>query len=201
MSNTIAYDYGDKLYLNITNRCPCHCKFCIRNFGDSVNENESLWLENEPTEDEIKAALSRVDFSAYREVVFCGYGEPTERLDVVIAIGKLIRSTSNIPIRINTNGMSDLINGEKTAEKLADAVDIISVSLNAPTKEEYFDLCAPDFGIDAFDAMLSFARDCKQCAKTVFFSIVDVLDEEKIAACQRLCDEIGIPLRIRKMGM
>lgn len=199
MSNTILYRCGSKLYLNITNRCPCNCRFCIRNNGDGVNENESLWLEHEPSFDELKCAINNIELNQFDEVVFCGYGEPTEKLDILIETARFIKEKSNIPIRINTNGLSDLINNKKTAALLAAYVDIISISLNAPTKEEYNELCDPIFGEASFDAMLSFALDCKKYITTVYFTIVDVLDDGKIDKCKKLCEELGIQLRIREL--
>lgn len=197
MNNTILYNCGSNLYLNITNRCPCNCKFCIRNTGDGINENESLWLEHEPSSDELKNALDNARLTEYDEIVFCGYGEPTERLDVIIEISKYIKEESDIPIRINTNGLSDIINGKETAVLLSPYIDIVSISLNAPTKEEYYELCIPSFGEVSFDAMVSFAKDCKKYIKTVYFTIVDLLEDSKIAECKKLCQELGIQLRIR----
>ena len=78
---TITYEVGGNLYLNITNRCPCACTFCIRTLCDGAYGSDPLWLEHEPSQEEIFAALEQRDLSRYREVVFCGFGEPTERLD------------------------------------------------------------------------------------------------------------------------
>lgn len=199
MSNTILYVYGSKLYFNITNRCPCNCKFCVRNNGGGINENESLWLEHEPSFDELKNAVNNTNLNRFDEVVFCGYGEPTERLDIIIETARFIKQKSDIPIRINTNGLGDLINNKKTAALLSSCIDTVSISLNAPTKEEYDELCRTSFGEIAFDSMLSFALDCKKYIKTVYFTIVDILENDNINKCKRLCEELGIPLRIREL--
>lgn len=197
MGNIVLYEHGANLYVNITNRCPCSCLFCLRDKGNGINEDESLWLLYEPSIDEIKKAVSEVELNKYNEVVFCGYGEPTERLDVLCEVSKYIKEISDITIRLNTNGLSDLINQKKTASLIVPYIDIISISLNAPTKEEYNEICRPVFKEKAFDAVLDFAIDCKKHIDKVFFTIVDVLDEAKTKECKKLCDDLGIELRIR----
>lgn len=205
MSNNILYRHGAGLYINMTNRCPCACKFCLRTGGEGVNENESLWLEREPSGDELKNAISRVDLSQYKEVVFCGYGEPCEKLDVLIDAAEFIKEKSKrenatvIPIRINTNGLSDLINGKKTAALLAPYIDSVSISLNASTNERYVELCKPVFGDKAFEAVQTFALDCKKHIKKVCFTVVDILDADEMNDCKKICDKLGIELRVRKM--
>jgi len=198
---TIAYQIGDSLYLNITNQCPCDCIFCIRNETDGINPGQSLWLDHEPTVAEIKAALSAVDFEAYQEIVFCGYGEPTSRLDVLLDIARFLKETQKLPIRLNTNGLSDLINrscGQKTAPLLAKYIDMISISLNAPDSLYYRDLCNPSFGEASYEAMLQFARDCKAHFSHVTLSVLEnALDKEAMESCRAICDAMDIPLRLR----
>lgn len=103
--DNIAYVLGHTLYLNITNRCPCACDFCIRTHSKSVGTGDNLWLEREPTQTEIMAALAQHDLSQYRELVFCGYGEPTCRLDDLLWVCNKVRGIRDIPIRVNTNGL------------------------------------------------------------------------------------------------
>ncbi|HEX3025907.1 MAG TPA: TIGR04100 family radical SAM protein [Clostridia bacterium] len=194
---TIFYKYGGKLYVNVTNRCPCNCIFCIRQNGDSLGDADSLWLEREPSLEEIIAAYENYDKTGCPEVVFCGYGEPLERLDIVLETCKYLRGVSDMKIRINTNGLSDLINGKPTAHLLKGLADTVSISLNAATAKEYSRVTQPSFGESAFDAMLKFAEDCKQIVPRVVFSVVDIISPEEIAACQRLADQMGIPLRVR----
>ena len=194
---TIFYKYAGKLYVNVTNRCPCNCIFCIRNNGDSVGESDSLWLEHEPTMDEIKAAYEAIDSSDCPEVVFCGYGEPLERLDIVLQTCDYLRSVSNMKIRINTNGLSDLINGKPTAHLFKGRADTMSISLNAATAEEYVRVTQPSFGKSAFPSLLQFAKDCKAAVPRVLFTLVDVISPEEVSASQALADELGIPLRVR----
>ncbi|NMA79395.1 MAG: TIGR04100 family radical SAM protein [Clostridiales bacterium] len=198
MFMTILYTVGDSLYLNITNKCPCSCVFCIRNNGDSVGDADNLWLEREPNFDDVKQDLDKFDFTNIDEIVFCGYGEPFERLDLILEVSDYIRSITNLPIRVNTNGLSDLINGKPTAHLLKGRIDTISISLNAPTKEEYTRVTRPVYGEKAFDAMLNFAQDCKNYVENVVLTIVDVISEEDIQASKDLAQKIGINLRIRE---
>ena len=93
---TILYDYKNTLYVNLTNKCPCACVFCIRKETDHLGDSGSLWLEHEPSIDEVKGAFKDYDLSNYEEIVFCGYGEPLVRLDEVIEVSKYIRSISDI---------------------------------------------------------------------------------------------------------
>lgn len=195
---TITYEVNNRLYLNITNRCPCSCTFCIRQNGDSVYGSAPLWLDHEPSLEEIKAALDERDLSKYTEVVFCGYGEPTERLDVLLETASYIKSVSEIPIRINTNGLSDLINGSNSAARLEGLIDSVSISLNATNEEDYQRLVRPKFGPGSFDAMLKFTAECKKYVPDVLMSIVDVVtskeDQEK---SRKICEDLGVKLRIR----
>ena len=112
---TITYQYHDALYVNLTNRCPNACDFCLRTHGDKVGDSGSLWLEREPSKEEIWEDIEKRDLSKYRELVFCGYGEPACRLDDMLWICRQVRAVSGIKIRVNTNGLSDLINGRDTA--------------------------------------------------------------------------------------
>ena len=171
--DNIAYVLGHTLYLNITNRCPCACDFCIRTHSKSVGTGDNLWLEREPTQTEIMAALAQHDLSQYRELVFCGYGEPTCRLDDLLWVCNKVRGIRDIPIRVNTNGLSDLINGRSTAKSFHGLVDAVSVSLNASTPEKYVELCHPKYGLDALPAILTFTKDVVQYVPEVDMTVVD----------------------------
>lgn len=195
---TITYKVKNGIYVNMTNRCPCACTFCLRQNSDCVYGSEPLWLEREPTVEEICASLDTWDLSQYSEVVFCGYGEPTERLDDLLEVAKYIRSKSDISIRINTNGLADLIYGEKTAHKLKGLIDSVSVSLNATNKEDYLEVVRPKFGIESYDAMLSFTKDCVEYVPNVMMTVVDVVTSpEEQETSRRICESIGATLRVR----
>ncbi len=196
---TISYEVGNNLYLNLTNKCPCSCTFCIRNSADGAYGSDPLWLEHEPTVTEIMEDIDKRDLAKYNEIVFCGYGEPTCRLDTVIEVARKLKERPLCPIlRINTNGLSDLINGKSTAESLCNVLDIISVSLNASTKDEYMKVTRPKYP-EAFEAMQKFTADCVKTGNAeVIMSVVDVIPQEQIDASHAIAEKIGAKLRVRE---
>lgn len=195
---TITYPVHNGIYVNMTNRCPCACTFCLRKQSDHVYGSDSLWLEREPTVEEVCESIDKWDLSTYSEIVFCGYGEPTMRLDDLLKVAAYIKSKSNIPLRINTNGLADLIAGEKVAHKLEGLIDTVSVSLNATNKEDYFKLVRPKFGIDSYDAMLSFTKECTKYVPNVIMTVVDeVTSKEEQKKSREICESIGAKLRVR----
>lgn len=195
---TISYEVGKNLYLNLTNQCPCACTFCIRNNGDGAYGSDPLWLEHEPTMEEIKADLSKRDISAYNEVIFCGFGEPTCRLDALLETAKWLKSNcETVKFRLNTNGLGDLVNNRPIAEELCEIIDTISVSLNAGTKEEYMKVTRPKFE-NAWEAMHKFTADCVNTGKSqVVMSVVDVISPEQIEASREVAESLGAVLRVR----
>ena len=195
---TVTYEGRNAIYVNITNRCPCACVFCLRHNKDHVFNADSLWLEREPTVKEICDSIDAWDLAKYDELVFCGYGEPTERLDDLLAVAAYVKERGNVKIRINTNGLADLIHGEKTARKLKGLIDTVSISLNATNKEDYLRLVRPKFGIGSYDAMLSFAKDCTEYVPEVVMTVVDVVtSKEEQEKSRKICESIGATLRIR----
>ena len=195
---TITYEGRNSLYVNMTNRCPCACTFCLRHNKDHVFKANSLWLDREPTVKEVCDSLDTWDLSKYDAVVFCGYGEPTERLDDLLEVAAYLKSKGDVKTRINTNGLSDLINGEKTAHKLQGLIDSVSISLNATNKEDYLRLVRPRFGIESYEAMLSFTKDCTEYVPEVVMTVVDVVtSKEEQELSQKICESVGATLRIR----
>lgn len=193
---TFVYTVADKIYINLTNRCPCSCTFCIRQNGDGAYGSDSLWLEREPTADEVISALKKYDLSKYKEIVFCGYGEPMERAEDVALIGKYIKGDLGLPVRVNTNGLGDKINGRKTAQLLKGAADIVSISLNNYCAEKYNAVTRPKWE-DAFESLLEFASDCQKYVPKVMFTVVNVISPQDISRCKELAAEMGIELRVR----
>ena len=190
---TIAYPIRNSLYLNITNRCTNACIFCART-RDPLVKGHNLRLVHEPSVAEIVAAVG--DPSAYEEIVFCGYGEPLIRLDVVKEVGPMLRERGARRIRINTNGQANLVHGRNVLPELAAFVDEISVSLNAPSETEYARLCRSEFGTRAFEAVKGFIREATKHIPVVAASVVAVpgLDLE---ACRTLAEELGAKFRVR----
>ena len=196
MTGNIFYNYGDKLYINITNRCSSDCVFCIRRNGDSVGNAKSLWLEREPTVEEIKSDFDRQDLNNISEIVFCGYGEPMERAEDVIEVCKYIKSKTEIRVRLNTNGQVKLINPQFNVSEIA-VLDSVSISLNADNAVDYQKLTRSKFGEIAFSSLLDFAKEAKQYT-LVFFSVVGVSDSSlNIEKCEKLSQQLGIDLRVR----
>jgi radical SAM enzyme (TIGR04100 family) len=195
---TITYPVKNGIYVNMTNRCPCACTFCLRQNGPGVYGSDSLWLEREPTVQEVCDSLSQWPLNEKDEVVFCGYGEPTERLDDLLQVAQWIKEHYTVPIRINTNGLSDLIWQKPTAPLMAGKIDTLSISLNANTAEEYQALTRSKFGIGSFQAMLDFAKASTQYVPHVVMTVVDqVTTPEEQAESKKICDELGVTLRIR----
>lgn len=195
---TITYPVKNGVYVNMTNRCPCACTFCLRQNAPGVYGSDPLWLEREPTVEEVQASLERWDLLQKEEVVFCGYGEPTERLPELLEVAAWLKARTQIPIRINTNGLSDLIWGEPTAPWLADKIDCVSVSLNASSAEEYLRLTRSKFGIGSYDAMLRFTEACTHYVPRVMMTVVDqVTTPEEQAVARKICESVGATLRIR----
>lgn len=194
----ILYEVYDNLYVNLTNRCPCSCTFCLRQTRDEMNHSGSLWLEREPGVEEVKAEFDKFDMQKYKEVVFCGFGEPTERLEDLLEIAAFVKDKFNKPIRINTNGLSDLIWQKDTAPMYKGLVDTVSISLNTPNKERYYELTRSKFGIDSFDAMLNFAGNVsKYVPHVVLSTVATTLTEEEEKQCAQICKKLGVTYRIR----
>ena len=197
-SMTILYKVHNNLYINLTNRCSSACTFCLRQTRDHMEDSDSLWLEHEPSVEEVKEAFTHVDVSAFDEIVFCGFGEPTERFDTLIEVARFIKENYNKPIRINTTGQGDLINNRRIAPDMKGLIDTISISLNTPTADKYHAIVRSQFGDKAFDAMLAFAKDAKDYVPSVILSTVDTtLTKEEETECQAICDRLGVTYRIR----
>ena len=197
---TITYQVKNAVYVNLTNRCPCNCTFCLRQNGPGVFGSGPLWLEREPTLEETMESLGQWDFTQFREVVFCGYGEPTERLDVLLAVAaRLKEQDPTLRIRVNTNGLSDLIHGKPTAPLFVGKVDCLSISLNTDDPAEYLKLCRPRFGEAAYPAMLKFTKEAAALLPSVVMTVVGepVTSLEKQARCRTIAESLGARLRVR----
>lgn len=198
-SMCITYIVEDKLYVNITNRCSNRCDFCIRNNGDGAYGSDSLWLEREPTVDEIISSILTHNLDEFPELVFCGYGEPTYRLYDMISVIKKVREVyPKIKVRLNTNGHSDLIHEKNTAPDYEGVFDIVSISLNTPNAEKYQQICHSVYGAKSFDSMLNFAKNVNNYVQKVQFSVVkETLSADELEECKRISEKAGVTLRVR----
>lgn len=194
---TVTYVVENALYINVTNRCTNNCEFCIRKNGDGAYGSDSLWLEREPTEEEILDSVFSRDLSTYSEIVFCGYGEPSIRLDTVVSVAKKIKEKHPIKVRINTNGHSSLYHGYNTAPLYEGAFDCVSISLNTPSAERYDRICRPHYA-GSHAAMLEFAEEVKKHVPSVMISVVkDFITPEELDECHKIADSLGVYLKVR----
>lgn len=194
----ILYKVHNNLYVNLTNKCPCACTFCLRQNMDHVGESKSLWLEREPSAEEVIAEFAKFDMSRFNEVVFCGFGEPTEAFEVLKKVAAFVKETYHMPIRLNTNGLGNLVNGRDITPEMEDLIDTVSISLNTPNADRYHELVRSKFGDKSFDAMLDFARSSTKYVSNVVMTTVDTtITKEEEEECRRICDSIGAKYRIR----
>lgn len=185
------------VYVNLTNRCPCACTFCLRQ-TKQMFESNTLWLKEEPTVDEVIAEFQKYDLDDFAEVIFCGFGEPMERIDDIVQIAGILKLyRSDLPIRVNTNGLANLIHESDVTPLLKGRIDTVSISLNAPDEQEYFELTRSRFGMQSYQAMLDFAKRCKEYVPNVVLTVVDIIGLEKIEQCQKICQDLGVRLRVR----
>ena len=197
---TITYQVKNAVYVNLTNRCPCNCTFCLRHNGPGVFGSGPLWLKREPTLEETIESLGQWDYERFREVVFCGYGEPTERLDVLLAAAAHLKEQDpTLRVRVNTNGLSDLIHGKPTAPLFVGKVDCLSISLNTDDPAEYLSVCRPKFGAAAYPAMLKFTQEAAALLPSVVMTVVGepVTSLEKQERCRAIATRLGARLRVR----
>ena len=200
---TITYEYEGALYVNLTNRCNCACEFCLRQgkAEGSIYTEDSLWLEREPTREEALDSFLSREVPAYREIVFCGYGEPTYRLDDLLWLVDRLKEKFGDdlpPVRINTNGHANLINGRDVCPELEGRIDTLSISLNTDNAAAYVALCHPVQGEAAWQAMLDFAREAAGYVPNVVMTIVDKnKSPQEIEGCKKIAERLGVRLRIR----
>lgn len=197
---TITYEYGGNLYVNTTNRCDFSCTFCLRHNGNSGSiYTDNLWLKREPTKEEILASIEGRDLSKYQQLVFCGFGEPSYRIDDICwVIDRLKADGKKIFTRMDTNGTGNLIHGRDICPDFAGRFDMVSISLNTDTSRKYDALCHPEFS-GAFEAMKAFAKEIRQYVPKVMMTVVDTIPPEEIESCRKICEEeIGATFRVRQ---
>ncbi len=190
----IAYQIRDSLYLNITNRCTNSCIFCAK-FEDFVVKGHELKLDHEPSVEEVKQAIG--DPTRYTEIVFCGYGEPLLRLDLIVEIAGWLKE-QGVKIRINSDGQANLVHGRNILPELEGLIDAISISLNASSAEEYQSLCQSEFGGQkGFEGVKDFLRQAGDYIPEVTATAVTYPGVD-IAACEQVANELGVKFRRRE---
>ena len=195
--DTYLYILDGNLYVNLTNKCSNGCDFCVRNERTSYYGNY-LWLRHgDPTAEKVIAAANAMgDLSRFKEVVFCGFGEPTYKVAEMVALCDYFHE-KGLKTRLNTNGQGNLINKRDIVPELKDKVDFVNISLNASCVEQYQPICRSQFGEAGFAGLIEFAKLCRRNGVPCRFSIVDCIGEDEVEACKRLAQSVNIPLYIR----
>ena len=195
--DTYVYELDGNVYINLTNKCSNGCEFCVRNERASYYGNY-LWIKHgDPTAEKVIAELEKKDVSAYKELVFCGFGEPTYKMGEMTAIAEYAHSRG-LKTRLNTNGQGNLINKRDIVPELKGKIDLVNVSLNAPDAESYQKICHSQYRLDAFPALVEFAKSCVKNGLACRFSVVDCIGAEAVESCRRLAESEGVPLYVRK---
>ena len=196
--DTYAYMLDGNLYINLTNKCSNGCDFCVRNERASYF-GHYLWIRHgDPTPEKVIAQVKSFgDLARFKEVVFCGFGEPTYKVAEMVALCDYFHE-KGLKTRLNTNGQGNLINKRDIVPDLKGKIDFINISLNASCVEKYQPVCRSQFGPSGFEGLLEFAKQCKRQGVDCRFSIVDCIGEEEVEACKRLAESLKIPLYVRK---
>ena len=199
----IAYAIRDALYLNVTNACTDRCVFCALSEPDfwagagraPFVKGHHLRMARDPSVQELIEAAG--DPSRYRELVFCGYGEPTIRLQVLVDVARALKAKGARWIRLDTNGHGNLIHKRSIVPDLAGLVDEISISLNTPTAEQYLEICRPTFGLPTYEAIKTFIKECRGVIPKVIATVV-AMPGVDVEQCRRVAvDELGVQYRVR----
>ncbi len=199
--DTYAYILGDNMYINLTNLCTNDCIFCIRSLNDKVAGSDlNLSSEKINSQDVIEQIKEKMT-SDIKEVVFCGYGEPLIKLDLIKEIASFLKKVyPDIPTRINTNGQANIIHKKNVAKELKGLIDKVSVSLNSDNSKQYQELSKSKFGESAYEEVKSFAKSCCEVGIDTSLSIVtgyknNVINVEN---CKQIAEDIGAELRVRE---
>lgn len=194
----IAYKIRNSLYLNITNQCTNHCIFCERE-TDPFVQGHNLRLNREPTMEELWKEIENQ--TGYDEIVFCGYGEPTLRLSLILELSKKIKGNRG-KVRLNTNGHGNLIHKRNILPELVGLIDTISVSLNAESGKRYNEICHPGYENNTFEEVKNFIKESKKYIPVVIATIVGIPGQVDVEECKRIAEEeLGVEFRERSYNV
>lgn len=197
LEGEIAYAIRDSLYLNITGKCTNRCRFCERE-TDPYVKGHYLGLSKEPSfGDIIDAICSMGPIDKFDEVVFCGFGESTMRLEMMKTVSVYLRNKGVVKIRLDTNGLGDLVNPNSVCSELKGLIDHVCISLNTNSSEQYEELCRPEFGAKSYGSLIMFIKDAKQTFPKVTVSVVDMPGID-VEACRKIAADLGVNFRLRK---
>jgi TatD DNase family protein len=195
-SATIGYSLHGSRYLNVTNRCTLRCTFCPKFNGDWVVQGYDLRLRDEPGVASLVAAAGAP--AAHGEVVFCGLGEPTLRLYTVLEVAAQLKRRGHRHIRLNTDGLANLVHGRDVTPDLEGLIDAVSVSLNAQDEQTYNRICRP-LRPGAYPALLQFVDHVRDFVPEVTLTAIDGLDGVDISACETIARDLGVGFRRREL--
>ena len=195
--DTYLYILDGTLYVNLTNKCSNGCDFCVRNERTSYYGNY-LWLRHgDPSAEKVIAAAKGLgDLSRFKEVVFCGFGEPTYKMTEMLALCDYFHE-KGLKTRLNTNGQGNLINKRDIVPELKGKIDFVNISLNASCYDKYQAICRSQFKEAGFESVVEFGKLCRRNGVDCRFSIVDCIGEDEVEACKRLAQSVNVPLYIR----
>lgn len=196
MKNSVLYPYQENLYINLTNRCPARCCFCIKYKWSYRFRGHNLKLSSEPSASEIIKLLKETPhLEKYKEIVFCGYGEPFLRLETLKRIAQWLKK-KNSKVRVDTIGYANLIYKRNILPEIKNLFDAISISLNAENEEKYLTLCRPKYGKGTYPAVLDFISQCKKYIPHVVVTAIAMpgIDLDK---CSKIADSLGVEFRSR----
>ncbi len=196
MPQQISYQIDNNLYLSITDRCTLECAFCPKTLGDMTVKGYDLSFDHRPTAEEVIASID--DPTRYDEVVFCGYGEPTMRLNVLLEVARHIKKLGG-QVRVNTDGLSNLVHKHDTLPELGECVDALSVSLNGQNAEVYDRHCRPNLP-GSYEAMLDFLAQAPKFIADVTATAIDGLEGVDIPACESIAKRLGVKFRRRVLN-
>ena len=191
----IAYPIADRLYLSITDRCTLACRFCPKTLGSMQVHDYDLSMDHRPGVDEIIAAMG--DISDYTSIVFCGYGEPTLRLKVLLDVAREVKRREG-HVRVNTDGLANLVNKRNVLPEMSGLVDALSVSMNAQNESVYNTHCDPALP-ESWQAMLDFLAQAPRWVPDVTATAINGLDGVDIEACRALARKLGVAFRQREL--
>jgi len=195
----IAYELHGNCYLNITDHCTLRCAFCPKFNKTFEVQGYDLRLKYSPSFEQVVAAVG--DVSRYQEVVFCGLGEPTQRLELLLQLAQHFKVQGAF-IRVNSDGLASLLHGRDVTPELAGKIDALSISMNAQNEDVYNRHCRPksDFP-GAYQAMLEFAGKAKAFVPSVTLTAIDGLEGVDIDACRQIAADIGVEFRRRELDV
>ena len=191
----IAYPIADRLYLSITDRCTLACRFCPKTLGSMQVHDYDLSMDHRPGVDEIIAAMG--DISDYSSIVFCGYGEPTLRLKVLLDVAREVKRREG-HVRVNTDGLANLVNKRNVLPEMSGLVDALSVSMNAQNESVYNTHCDPALP-ESWQAMLDFLALAPRWVPDVTATAINGLEGVDIEACRALARKLGVAFRQREL--